>query len=221
MKKDGFVFISDFDGTLSTKDFYQMMMDKYLGEEGVRLFKAWRAGEYLDKDFLGIIYSSINRSEEEIMEDILEITFEEGALEFIRKVKNLGGEFVILSAGTSYYIERILKEYHIEDITLFSNPGIYRDRGIHLQIDKESRFYSERYGIDKAKVVEEYKEKYNLVFYAGDSQPDIAPSKVADIAFAKPELVQMLEKENIPCIPISSFIDIEAYLVKEGLLHGC
>ena len=34
MEHKKFAFISDFDGTLTHKDFYQMIIDEYLGEEG-------------------------------------------------------------------------------------------------------------------------------------------------------------------------------------------
>ncbi|HKM05002.1 MAG TPA: MtnX-like HAD-IB family phosphatase [Lachnospiraceae bacterium] len=218
MKKP-YVFISDFDGTLSTKDFYQIIMDEYLGDEGKRLFEDWKAGKYMDKDFLNKIYSSINRNEEEIMEDIMRIQLDDGANDFIDHVKTSGGEFVIASAGTSYYIERLLEKYQIRDVKVYSNPGVYKDRGIHLQIDPSDKYYSKRYGIDKAKIVEEYKKKYQKVFYAGDSQPDVAACKIADIAFAKSKLIDLLESEGVPCIPVLTYQDIEDYLRKEGVLY--
>ncbi len=218
MKDKHFVFISDFDGTLSKEDFYQMVIDKYIGDRGRQLFKEWREGKHLDKDFLGMIYSSINRDEDEIMEDILRIELDDYAINFIEKVKASGGEFVILSAGTSYYIERLLKAKGIEGIKLYSNAAEYRDRGIHLTIDESSEFYSERYGIDKAKVVAYYKTIYDKVYFAGDSQPDIAPARLADMAFAKSALREMLEKENIEYVPVDTYKEVEEYLIKEGVL---
>ena len=44
MKK--FVFVSDFDGTLTEKDFYQMIIEDRLGEMGKALFDAWKRKEY-------------------------------------------------------------------------------------------------------------------------------------------------------------------------------
>lgn len=217
MQKEAFVFISDFDGTFSKKDFYQIIIDQYMGPEGMKLYQAWKAGDYLDKDFLNLIYSSINRNEEEIMEDILRIPLDEGALSFVEQVKKQGGKFVILSAGTSYYIERLLKANGVEHVTVHSNPSVYKDRGIHLQLDETGEFYSPRYGIDKAKVVEYYKKKYEKVYFAGDSQPDIAPSKLADVAFAKSQLQEMLRQENIAFVPVDSFFDIADYMKQEGV----
>lgn len=218
MSHGEFVFVSDFDGTLTEKDFYQMMIDDYLGDAGQTLYKEWRQGLHLDKDFLGKIYSTINREEDEILKDILRIEWDESAHEFIQKVRQCGGEFIILSAGTSYYIERLLKEKGLSDVKVYSNPGIYKDKGIHLQIDKNSLYYSERYGIDKAKVVEDLKKQYTHVYYAGDSAPDILPCKIADMAFAKGNLQEMLRAENIDFVPIKSFKDVATILIEKGVL---
>lgn len=218
MSHGEFVFVSDFDGTLTEKDFYQMMIDDYLGDAGQTLYKEWRQGLHLDKDFLGKIYSTINREEDEILKDILRIEWDESAHEFIQKVRQCGGEFIILSAGTSYYIERLLKEKGLSDVKVYSNPGIYKDKGIHLQIDKNSLYYSERYGIDKAKMIEDLKKQYTHVYYAGDSAPDILPCKIADMAFAKGNLQEMLRAENIDFVPIKSFKDVATILIEKGVL---
>ena len=217
MERKKFVFISDFDGTLTHKDFYKIIIDKYLGEEGKKLYKAWREEEYKDKDFLHKIYSSIDRTEEEILEDILQIQWDDNADRVIRRIRESGGDFIILSAGTNYYINRLLKEKGFEDIEVYSNPGEYRDRGIHLNIDKNNPYYSDIYGINKEKVVAEFKNKYPYVYYAGDSAPDIPPCKLANICFAKGELQDMLDEKGMKYIPIKDYRDIENFLVEKGV----
>lgn len=60
--------------------------------------------------------------------------------------------------------------------------------------DEYIEFYSDRYGIDKLSVVKKLKNNYKKIFYAGDSEPDIKPVLVADVVFAKGELVELLKK---------------------------
>ncbi len=219
MEHKKFAFISDFDGTLTHKDFYQMIIDAYLGEEGKELYKAWRKSEYKDKDFLHKIYSSINRDEGEILEDILKIEWDKSADKVIQKIREAGGDFIILSAGTSYYIDILLKEKGLSNIKVYSNPGEYKDRGIHLKIDKNNPYYSEVYGIDKGKVVADLKRKYSYVYYAGDSAPDIPPCKLADICFAKGKLQGMLQEEGVNFIPMSDYSDIEKSLFEKRVIE--
>ena len=218
MEHKKFAFISDFDGTLTHKDFYQMIIDEYLGEEGKELYKAWRKSKYKDKDFLHKIYSSINR-DEEILEDILKIEWDKNADKVIQKIRESSGDFIILSAGTSYYIDRLLKKKGLSNIKVYSNPGEYKDRGIHLKIDKNNPYYSEVYGIDKGKVVADLKHKYSYVYYAGDSAPDIPPCKLADICFAKGNLQGMLQEECVNFIPMSDYSDIEKSLIEKRVIE--
>jgi 2,3-diketo-5-methylthio-1-phosphopentane phosphatase len=218
--KDKFIFISDFDGTLTNKDFYQIIIDNYLGDTGADLYKAWKRNEYKDIDFLDKIFTSINRSEALILEDILNIPFDPFAKDFIGKIKSMGGDFAVLSAGTSYYIHKLFNNLGILDVDVYSNEGYYKDNGIHFKLDKESPFYSEVYGIDKEKVVKSLKEKYEIIYFAGDSAPDMKAAKLADITFAKGVLQELLSKENHPFIPVNNFKEIEEYLIKKGVLNN-
>ena len=213
-----FAFISDFDGTLTQKDFYQMIIDDFLGEMGISLYQAWQRKEYKDKDFLNRIYSAVDMEEKELIEYILKIEWDSSANKVIKKIKANGGDFIILSAGTSYYIQHILKKQDLEDVKVYSNPGVYKNRGLYLDIDKEGIYYSEVYGIDKGKVVQDLSTQYEYIYYVGDSAPDIPACKLADVAFAKGRLQDLLKEQNVSFIPITSYKDIEKYLNKEGVI---
>ena len=39
---ENFVFVSDFDNTLTHKDFYKIILDKYMKESGKKLFDEWK-----------------------------------------------------------------------------------------------------------------------------------------------------------------------------------
>lgn len=216
MKK--FVFVSDFDGTLTEKDFYQMIIEDRLGEMGKALFDAWKRKEYKDRDFLSKIYKAVDMDESELIEYILTIKWDKYATHLIERVQQSGGEFVILSAGCSYYIDPILRKQNLKHIKVYSNPGVYHNRGIELKIDKDSPYFSDVYGIDKQKVICDLKNQFDQVYFAGDSAPDTLPSQMADIAFAKGCLQEILEKENTPFIAVDHFKDIEDYLIQERIL---
>jgi 2,3-diketo-5-methylthio-1-phosphopentane phosphatase len=210
-------FVSDFDGTISKQDFYIIMMDKYF-PEGRELFKKWKAGEMLDIDFLGTVFKSINQEEEKIIEDTLSIPIDEYVPDFIKKVQKNGADFYILSAGTDYYIYHILEKYGVENVKVFSNEGYYREKNVHMNIDKNQWHYSERYGIDKSKVIQKLKEEYETVYFIGDSEPDSHPAKVADVTFAKNGLQDLLREQGQPFISVNDFKEVENYLVEKGVM---
>lgn len=213
MKK--WAFVSDFDGTISKQDFYWMVIDKYF-PEGRELFKKWKSGELKDIEFLGTVFASINQSEQKIIDDIHSIPIDEYVPDFIHHVQKSGGDFYILSAGTDYYIHYILKKYGITDVEVYSNKGFFKEDNVHMDIDENHWHYSERYGIDKSKVIQKLKEEYETVYFAGDSEPDSHPAKFADVTFAKDALQDLLRQQGVPFVAVETFEDIEQYLKEKG-----
>ncbi|MEI5907027.1 MtnX-like HAD-IB family phosphatase [Bacillus spongiae] len=216
MKK--WAFVSDFDGTISNKDFYWIVIEKYF-PEGRELYDKWKANEIKDIDFLSTVFTSIHQAEEKIITDIHDIPIDSYVPKFIQHVQNQGGDFYILSAGTDYYIEHLLKKYSIENVKIFSNKGEFKEKNVHLTIDPEHRHYSERYGIDKTKVIQELKKSYDKVYFIGDSEPDSHPAKYADVTFAKDALQELLREKNIPFVPVTTFREVEDYLINNGELQ--
>ncbi|OEH92470.1 MtnX-like HAD-IB family phosphatase [Bacillus solimangrovi] len=215
MKK--WAFVSDFDGTISKKDFYHIVIEKYF-QQGEELRKQWKAGEIKDIDFLSTVFTSIHKEEQQIIDDILNIPIDEYVPAFIKHVQQSGGDFYVLSAGTDYYIKHILEKFNITDVKVFSNKGYYHENNVHLDIDPNHKHYSERYGIDKSKVIKELKEQYEEVYFAGDSEPDSHPAVFADVTFAKDSLQDLLRERDIPFVAVEAFTEIEKYLVEKGLI---
>ena len=192
MKK--FAFVSDFDGTLSDRDFYHIVIDKYLSSWGKNFYEEWKKTKKVN------------------------IPLDPCAKEFISFIQKSGGDFYILSAGTSYYINKVIEHFDLQNVTVISMKGIYKNRGIEIIPDPSGEFYSEVFGLDKAKVVLSLKNKYNKVYFAGDSEPDMMAAKEADCAFAKGKLKELLKQEDISYVPFDRFIQIKNYMLENSLL---
>ncbi|MHC0038836.1 MtnX-like HAD-IB family phosphatase [Pseudoneobacillus sp. C159] len=216
MKK--WAFVSDFDGTISNQDFYWLIINKYF-PEGNELYKRWKAAEILDIDFLQTVFKSIHQEEEKIIEDILTIPIDPYVPHFVKMIQQNGADFFILSAGTDYYIYHILEKYGIQNVKVLSNEGFFQENNVHLKLDDTHPHYSKRYGIDKSKVIQELKSQYEMIYFAGDSEPDSHPAAFADMTFAKNGLQQILKENQIPFVPFERFEEIETYLKEKGVLH--
>jgi 2,3-diketo-5-methylthio-1-phosphopentane phosphatase len=214
-----FAFVSDFDGTLTDRDFYHIVMDKYLKDWSWDYYNEWKKTKKINVEFLNRIFGAIDREENEILEDILELPLDPYAINFINKIQANGGDFFILSAGTSYYINKLLKHLKVKNVSVISMEGIYKNRGIQIQPDPKSEYYSEVWGVDKEKVIKTLKQKYSKVYFAGDSEPDIGAAKAADCAFARNELQKLLVAEKIEFVPFNKFKEVEKYMLESGLLE--
>jgi 2,3-diketo-5-methylthio-1-phosphopentane phosphatase len=216
-----FIFVSDFDGTMTAKDFYHIILDDYLGDWGRKLYDSWQRGEMYTVDFLAAVFKNAGRSESELYQDILRIDLDDAIPAFIEQIQRAGGDFAVLSAGTQYYIERLLAYYHIDGIRIIANGGKYENKGITmLPPDSSNAFYSVKYGIDKGLVVQSLKKDYKKVYYAGDSQPDVGAALHADVIFATGELIPFLGAKGIQYIPFDSFRQVAQYLQVNGVIGG-
>ncbi len=218
MKK--FAFVSDFDNTISQKDFYHMLIDNYLGEKGREFYIEWKKTKKINVEFLNKIFEMVNLTEEELKQNVLQIPLDKNALELIKSIKKSGQDFYIVSAGTSYYIEIILRELGINDVGVVSMKGIYEDGKLVIHKDKKSPYYSEDFGLDKAKVIESMRSNYEKIYFSGDSEPDLGASKAADVRFAKEELAELLERDGVEFIRYNDFGDIIRWLIDNGDLSA-
>jgi len=203
-----FAFISDFDGTLTKKDFYKILSEAYYKEELLPIFNSWKNGEMKNREYLSYVFNNVRRSESELNEDILNISFDPFAKAFIEQVKAAGGDFIVISAGASYYIDKVFENYNIKEVDVYSNKGIYKNNGIYFDLDEHSEFYSDRYGIDKLIIVEKTKANYKKIIYAGDSAPDLPPALISDLVFAKGKLVDLLRKEKKEFVEFENFSEV-------------
>jgi len=216
MKK--FAFVSDFDGTLSSKDFYHIIIDKYLGSQGKEFYVEWKKTKKINVEFLNKIFGSINLTEKQIFDEIIKIPLDAHAQDFISNVKNNNGDFYIVSAGTSYYIKILFEYLGIKDVQVISMEGVYSNGCVKITPDSSSPYFSDVFGLDKRKVLERIRKDYEYIFFAGDSEPDLAAAKVADLAYARGELEELLRKEGMQFTAFSDFKQIEKDLVEKGWL---
>ncbi|MFT8312066.1 MAG: MtnX-like HAD-IB family phosphatase [Sporolactobacillus sp.] len=217
-----FLFLSDFDGTLSDKDFFHVIIDRHFADQREKLYDDWDKKVMTDLEYLSRLFRSVDRDQAQIDEDIDAVPFDPDAKKVIEKVKKLGGDFVVISAGTDYYIKRIFEKQGITGVKIYSNPGVYENRGIQLRPDPNGTYFSELYGIDKQKLARDLMKDYDTVFFAGDSLPDLKAAMLADTIFAKGKLQPLLDQENKDYVAINNFKDIEKFLDihEEAIING-
>ncbi len=197
-----FLFISDFDGTMTSQDFFLQIMYRY---EHAKVFSNnWKSGF----DLLSDVFGSINLSEDELQNEIEHIPLDPYFVNVVNLVRNCGGDFLILSAGCKYYIERKLKSVGIDNVNIIANDGVYKNGGIELIRDRDGRFYSEKFGIDKEKVVEYFRDKYEVIAYAGDSFVDFEACKLCDLKFSTGRLDNILNLFAIDHYNFKNFSEI-------------
>lgn len=90
----------------------------------------------------------------------------------IGRLCKAGWEVAIASAGSSWYIHRLLERAGVRGVAVHSNPGaIEPGRGLRIRLPSDSPFFSRDVGIDTAAIVRDALERAELAAFAGDGPP--------------------------------------------------
>ena len=183
-----FLFISDFDGTMTAQDFFFFFLYRY---EHDRIFSNEVKSGF---DLLQDVFCNAKLTESQLESEIQRIPLDPNFASVVEFVDEYGGDFLILSAGCKYYIERKLCFEGINNVRIIANGGFYADGGLRMIKDENSRFYSTKFGIDKfagvkvANLSTGMKQKVSLVVSIAHD-PDIIifdePTNGLDVITAK------------------------------------
>lgn len=211
-----FIFISDFDGTITKKDFYWILLDDYIGQKGIDYYYEWKKEKLIGTEFLNKVFTWHDFTEEERVEILGKVQIDNDLEKVIELIEELGGDFHILSAGFRYYIDAALAKRNLSHLHVITNEGDFRNNTFIMEPDESSPWYSKVYGVDKGLVAKHYKAKAKKLYFAGDSEPDFHAAKYADVIFAKEELAKLLDEAGIDYYSYESFIDIYHHM-KRGV----
>jgi HAD superfamily phosphoserine phosphatase-like hydrolase len=182
-------------------------------------FADYRAGRITHFEAMQAYYHHAP-SESQALDRLLRDTKPDPRLgDCVRRLEDSGWDLIIVSAGSSWYIERILETAGVS-ATIHSNPGqIEKGRGLVLRLPTESPFLSPQVGIDKAGVVRDALNRYKKVAFAGDGPPDVEPALlvVPSLRFARGFLAQALEEREEPYHPYRLWSEVVEALLSRAV----
>ena len=208
--------VSDFDGTMTRHDFYELVIRSLLPEDTPDYWAMYRAGTISHFEALRLYFAAIRASEEAVLAVVGRMGLSPNLAAAVDSLGAAGWRVVVASAGCSWYIGKLLASAGVE-VEVHANPGRFEaGEGLIMEMPKESPFLSPSLGIDKALVVRSYLEAGAQVAFAGDGFPDVAPARlVADhLRFARGELAEVLSSEGLPFHPFQSWSEIAEVLVQ-------
>ncbi len=212
------IIFSDFDGTITERDVIITIMEKFAPSEWVEIKdKVLYKRTITLKDGVEKLFSLIDSNKKnEIINYVKQVTkIRSGFDEFLDFCKDNQTDFYVVSGGLDFFIEAVL-EKHLSKLTILCNKGNFNSERIKIDYSYLPKNCSlcGTCGFCKIEIIEKYpRDKYTRVLI-GDSLTDLSPSKVADIVFARSDLIKYLEEEKIPYIPFQTFYDVMDELVK-------
>lgn len=212
------ILITDFDGTLSRVDFYQLAFDTHLPADAIEFWTLYEQGRITHFEALQRMFASLRGTEDELLATARKMQIPHDLAMLEARLREAGWEWAIASAGCRWYIERLLGEVGVAP-TVFANPGRYvRGEGLRMERDRSAWYDSDETGVDKARVVAHFQALGYVVAYAGDGRPDLPPilSVPAPLRFAKGWLARNLADRNESFHLFADWSEIVAHLTSSA-----
>jgi 2,3-diketo-5-methylthio-1-phosphopentane phosphatase len=211
------ILVSDFDGTMTRHDFFQIVLDRLLPAELPDYWDDYLAGRRTHFETLKLIYGRIRASEEELLAlfPLAELDLALG--HWVGRLHQAGWKVIVASAGCDWYIRRLLHQ-PAPDLEIHSNPGRFSPHeGLVMMLPADSPFFSPTHGIDKAAVVRKALESGLPTAFAGDGYPDIEAARLvpAERRFARAALAQTLKRQGLPFRPFERWSEVARMLLEE------
>lgn len=217
------VLITDFDGTLTQHDFYELVAKYLLPPDTPDFWGELRAGRRTLFDTLHDMFAYVPAGEAKFIELTHKAGFEPDLATSVKLLHDAGWQVIVVSAGCRWYIDRLLREAGVE-IDVHANPGHIGDSGrLIMQRPVDSPYQSHETGIDKAAVVRKYQADGYTVAYAGDGPPDVPAALLVEpeLRFARSDLAERLTQCGERHRPFARWRDVAEALANETLTARC
>jgi 2-hydroxy-3-keto-5-methylthiopentenyl-1-phosphate phosphatase len=210
------VLVTDFDGTMTDRDFYSLVVEQLLPSDLPDYWFDYREGRLTHFEALQKYFQAIPNDEPSVLKLIKQMKLVPNLKDSIAQLQVSGWRIVIASAGCKWYIDKLLSKADVS-LEIHANAGRFESgRGLMMELPIESPFLSHQHGINKAGIVRHFLETGAIVAFAGDGFPDVEAAKMvsADLRFARRDLADVLRQDGEEFLPFESWSEIADRLIK-------
>jgi 2-hydroxy-3-keto-5-methylthiopentenyl-1-phosphate phosphatase len=213
-----FVLITDFDGTISRTDFFELAVDRFVRDNARTHWHYYTSGRITHFEAMRRIYAQIRCDEETLRATVRDMNVDPRFADCVAELRVGGWDVIVVSAGCDWYIDQVLRETGAV-VNLVTNPSRFEpNTGLIMEPPVESPFFSPTHGIDKRGVVQDALERYRRVAFAGNGKPDLDAALLApaETRFACGWLADEFERRTVPFRRFNSWCEVADSLLRNG-----
>lgn len=205
---------SDFDGTATTADTLQLLLETFAGEAWHAIEREVEAGLIPERESLQREFDLVRATRAEAMRVIgAGVGLSEGFPGVVSMLGERGTPFVLLSGGFEEIIRSVLARHEFERLEVRANR--VRIRGRSWKVVPSGRpSLCGRCNHCKSHSIEEARARGATTVFIGNGHTDRCPASRADIVFAKDALSRYCEGAAVPHRPFADFNDVRRALAR-------
>lgn len=213
--------LCDFDGTIAERDVGHHFFGTFIADKDGwnDLVDRWKLGLISSRECLEREFERLDADRKDLDAFINNEKLDQYFKDFVDFCNKRKFDILIVSDGLDYYIERMLMNSGLGYLDYKANRLIMSNGNLSgIEFPYYNTLECTRCGNCKRRHLEKLKEEGCFVVYIGNGLSDRCPVEYAELVFAKGELLEHCEQEEIACIPFSNFRDIERELTGRFLL---
>jgi 2,3-diketo-5-methylthio-1-phosphopentane phosphatase len=211
--------VTDFDGTITAYDFFNLVRESWPNPGEPDPWELYLGGQITHFEALRRIFIRVRCPEEAALRILERMAIDPTFPEAIDRLTRCGWKIVIASAGCQWYIDRLLGAARTK-VEVHANPGAFSpSEGLVMSLPSGSAYFSAETGIDKLAIMRDALRDASRIAFAGDGRPDLAPALLAqpERRFARGWLAEELTTRQEPFQPLTNWRDLADHLLNEPL----
>ena len=209
-------FFVDFDGTITTTDVVDLMLERFASKEWRFVEKDWSEGKIGSRECLSKQIALMRASREDLKKLSLEVQIDPYFQEFLKAAASFSAPVTIVSDGFDVMIHEILRRElgagFLESLPVFCNYLEWRGEKPTAVFVGDGASCTHGCANCKQSVINAHRRRSDRVIFIGDGLSDRFAAKVADLTFAKGKLLKFCEENKITYERYSTFGDVLKWL---------
>lgn len=220
-ERQKWVVVCDFDGTISTVDATDRILEAYADPAWLDIEAEWKSGYIGSRECLSRQIALLRADPTKIDALADTIAIDPMFRSFAQFCERANARLVIVSDGLDSVITRILDRYDLGHLPVYANSLIATGRGFYRLISPhQDADCCSMSGTCKCAVITDLPAvpADPLLLFVGDGQSDFcAAARMADVVAAKSKLLAHMRSIGRACVPFENFGDVQSLL--ESLIN--
>jgi 2-hydroxy-3-keto-5-methylthiopentenyl-1-phosphate phosphatase len=213
------VVFSDFDGTITRLDVTDEILERYADPAWREVEKQWLRGDIGSRECFERQAALVRATVKQLNALVDLIPLDPDFPEFYRTLQTRRVPFYIVSDSFDYVIRRVLKRVGSDGELrngrhLFSTGLELEDGRMRAVFPHSNHGCSHGCATCKPAIIRRVRKKQQPVIFIGDGLSDRFAVEVADVVFAKNELLAYCRERGLACRPFETFGDVQKALAE-------
>lgn len=207
--------LTDFDGTITRTDVAEAILDEFAPATWWDIEELHRSRKIGTRESMVRQFALLHAKQSDLLRFVDEhVEMDESFPDFVAYCAARGILLEIVSEGLDFYVRHLMRKWDLR-IPVRTNHAVFDEGSIRIEYPWADATCTLCGTCKLLRLFQLRTEGYRIA-YVGDGHSDLCPAIEADVLFAKAELAQLCEEEDIRYRKFDGFADIQQILAEVG-----